>query len=68
MQQNQQQPEASPSPTEEETQTTMTDAGEKNPGEDPDFDEQVQPEDDLEPEVSPDDPDIQGIDGSGQPS
>lgn len=52
----------------DEADTTMTDAGEKNPGEDPDFDEQLRPGDDREPEVLPDDPDIQGIDGSGKPS
>ncbi|WP_312481237.1 hypothetical protein [Stutzerimonas nitrititolerans] len=63
----QNQPGSEPFPT-DETDTTMTDAGEKNAGEDPDFDEQVQQQDDREPEVSPDDPDIQGIDGSGKPS
>jgi len=68
MKQHQDQPGATPSTTEEETQTTLTDAGEKKADEDPDFDEQVQPEDDSEPEVLPDDPDIQGVDGSGQPS
>lgn len=51
----------------EEQQTTMTDGGEKNPGEDPDFDEPTRPGDDGEPEVLPDDPDIQGKDGSDQP-
>ena len=45
----------------------MTDGGEKNPGEDPDFDEPTRPGDDGEPEVLPDDPDIQGKDGSDQP-
>ncbi len=65
MKQNQPDTEQSPA---DETDTTMTDEGEKNAGEDPDFDEQVQPEDDREPEVSPDDPDIQGVDGSGKPS
>ena len=55
-------------PSADEVDITMTDAGEKNPGEDPDFDEQVRPGDDREPEVLPDDPDIQGNDGSDQPS
>lgn len=51
----------------DEVDITMTDAGEKNPGEDPDFDEQGRPGDDREPEVLPDDPDIQGNDGSTGP-
>lgn len=63
---NENQPDTESSPV-DETDTTMTDAGEKNAGEDPDFDEQVQPEDDREPEVLPDDPDIQGNDGSDGP-
>jgi len=63
----QNQPDTGQSPA-DETDTTMTDAGEKSPGEDPDFDEQVPAQDDREPEVFPDDPDIQGIDGSGKPS
>ncbi|WP_312957888.1 hypothetical protein [Stutzerimonas nitrititolerans] len=62
----QNQPGSEPSPT-DETDTTMTDAGEKNAGEDPDFDEQVQ-QDDREPEVSPDDPDIKGVGEAGKPS
>ncbi|BFN29415.1 hypothetical protein PsSCT_41770 [Pseudomonas sp. SCT] len=53
----------------------MTDGGEKNAGEDPDFDDQAAGDDDQssslddpdEPEVLPDDPDIQGRDGSSQP-
>lgn len=65
MQKNQPETEQSPA---DEVDTMMTDAGEKNPGEDPDFDEQLRPGDDREPEVLPDDPDIQGIDGSGKPS
>ena len=53
----------------EEPDVTMTDAGEKNAGEDPDFDDKPPRLDDPdEPEVLPDDPDIQGIDGSNQPS
>lgn len=67
MKQHQNQPGATSSPAEEPA-TTMTDANGKNAAEDPDFDAQVEPEDDLEPEVLPDDPDIQGIDGSGKPS
>lgn len=51
----------------DEVDVTMTDAGQKNPGEDPDFDEQVRPGDDGKPEVLPDDPDIQGSDGSAAP-
>lgn len=54
----------------DEPDVTMTDAGEKNPGEDPDFDDKPTPRDrdDGEPEVLPDDPDVLGEDGSGQPS
>jgi len=53
----------------DEPDVTMTDAGEKNPGEDPDFDDQPSQRDDPDaPEVLPDDPDIQGRDGSDQPS
>lgn len=54
----------------DEPDVTMTDAGEKNPGEDPDFDDKPTPRDsdDGEPEVLPDDPDVLGKDGSGQPS
>jgi hypothetical protein len=53
----------------EEPDVTMTDSGEKNPGEDPDFDDKPTRLDDPdEPEVLSDDPDIQGIDGSNQPS
>lgn len=63
----QNQPGSEPSPT-DETDTTMTDAGEKNAGEDPDFDEQLQPQDDREPEVAPDDPDIQSVGEAGKPS
>jgi hypothetical protein len=48
-------------PAEDLPDTTMTDAGDKEPGEDPDFDEE-------EPGAQPDDPDIQGEDGSGKPS
>lgn len=52
----------------DEPDVTMTDGGEKNAGEDPDFDDQPSlPDDPDEPEVSPDDPDIQGHDGSTQP-
>ncbi|KGK81343.1 hypothetical protein [Pseudomonas phenolilytica] len=53
----------------EEPDVTMTNAGEKNPGEDPDFDDKPSPpiEDDREPEVLPDDPDILGNDGSSGP-
>ena len=66
MKETQDHPEDTPVPA-EEPQTTMTDAGEKNPGEDPDFDEATESGDDREPEVLPDDPDIQGDDGSVQP-
>lgn len=66
MKETQNHPEDTPVPA-EEPQTTMTDAGEKNPGEDPDFDEATESGDDREPEVLPDDPDIQGNDGSVQP-
>jgi len=53
----------------EEPDVAMTDSGEKNPGEDPDFDDKPTRLDDPdEPEVLSDDPDIQGIDGSNQPS
>ncbi|MBA1240785.1 MULTISPECIES: hypothetical protein [Stutzerimonas stutzeri subgroup] len=52
----------------DEPDVTMTNAGEKEPGEDPDFDEDPSRLDDPdEPEVLPDDPDIQGDDGSSQP-
>jgi len=48
---------------------SLTDGGEKNAGEDPDYDDQPSPLDDPdEPETLPDDPDIQGEDGSGEPS
>ena len=47
-------------PAEDAADVTMTDAGEKNPGEDPDFDE--------EPEVLPSDLDIAGEDASDEPS
>ncbi|MEZ3135397.1 hypothetical protein ACBG90_11865 [Stutzerimonas kunmingensis] len=50
----------------DEPDVTMTDGGEKNAGEDPDYDDQPSPLD--EPETLPDDPDIQGEDGSGEPS
>jgi len=50
----------------DEPDVTMTDGGEKNAGEDPDYDGQPSPLDD--PETLPDDPDIQGEDGSGEPS
>lgn len=63
----QNQPGSEPSPA-DETDATMTDAGEKNADEDPDFDEQLQPQDDREPEVAPDDPDIQGVGDAGKPS
>lgn len=56
MKQNPEQPEQQPA--EDAPDVTMTDAGEKNPGEDPDFDE---------PEVLPSDPDIAGEDGSRDP-
>ncbi|WP_313526494.1 hypothetical protein [Stutzerimonas kunmingensis] len=53
----------------DEPDGTMTDGGEKNAGEDPDYDDQLSPLDDPdEPETLPDDPDIQGEDGSGEPS
>ncbi|CAM5555925.1 MAG: hypothetical protein ACYCW7_15025 [Pseudomonadaceae bacterium] len=53
----------------EEPDVTMTNAGEKNPSEDPDFDDKPSPrdKDDREPEVLPDDPDILGNDGSRGP-
>ena len=59
----------------DEPDVTMADGGEKNAGEDPDFDDQAAGDDDQssslddpdEPEVLPDDPDIQGRDGSSQP-
>jgi hypothetical protein len=59
----------------DESDVTMTDGGEKNAGEDPDFDLQAAAahdqssslDDPDEPEVLPDDPDIQGRDGSSQP-
>ncbi len=50
----------------DEPDVTMTDGGEKNAGEDPDYDDQPSPLD--EPETLPDDPDIQGEDGSNEPS
>ena len=53
----------------DEPDVTMTDGGEKNAGEDPDYDDQPSPLDDPdEPETLSDDPDIQGEDGSGEPS
>jgi len=53
----------------DEPDVTMTDGGEKNAGEDPDYDDQPSPLDDPdEPETLPDDPDIQGEDGSSKPS
>lgn len=59
----------------DEPDVTMTDGGEKNAGEAPDFDDQTAGGDDQssplddpdEPEVLPNDPDIQGRDGSSQP-
>ncbi|MBS67676.1 MAG: hypothetical protein CMK98_04830 [Pseudomonas sp.] len=50
----------------DEPDVTMTDGGEKNAGEDPDYDDQPSPLD--EPETLPDDPDIQGEDGFNEPS
>ncbi|MBK3866665.1 hypothetical protein GFL09_02990 [Pseudomonas stutzeri] len=50
----------------DEPDVTMTDGGEKNAGEDPDYDDPPSPQD--EPETLPDDPDIQGEDGSDEPS
>ncbi|MEL7651899.1 MULTISPECIES: hypothetical protein [Stutzerimonas stutzeri group] len=55
--------------TGDEPDVTMTDAGEKNAGEDPDYDEQPSRLDNPdEPEVLPNDPDILGQDGSDEPS
>lgn len=53
----------------DEPDVTMTDGGEKNAGEDPDYDDPPSSQDDPdEPETLPDDPDIQGEDGSDEPS
>ncbi|MEZ3186059.1 hypothetical protein HZR81_14085 [Pseudomonas sp. LM13] len=55
--------------TGDEPDVTMTDGGEKNAGEDPDYDEQPSRLDNPdEPEVLPNDPDILGQDGSDEPS
>lgn len=56
----QKQPEQNPLHPAEEPDVTMVDGGDKEAGEDPDFDED-------EPEVLPDDPDILGEDAAVQP-